>query len=160
MSFTSSAGVGGPQAFQNAFDIPRVDQADVDRSAQKAGGSTFSDLLNETIRKASQPASHVGQTGDVQAGHALSADPVSAAGMSRGKIVSTGNPLHMAIEGEGSFVLTDGQRNVFTRTGSFAVDANSNLVDPATGHRVKRVGAEGELDGFQTPGCSNIRIDR
>lgn len=158
MSFTSSAGVGGPQAFQNAFDIPRIDQADAERPAQRAGGSTFSDLLNETIRKASQPAFHVGQTDAVQAGHALGADRTSAAGMSRGKIVSTGNPLHMAIEGEGSFVLTDGQRNVFTRTGSFAIDANSNLVDPATGYRVKRVGAEGEVDGFQTPGCSNIRI--
>ena len=157
MSFTSSAGVTGPQPHQNTFDIPRINQIDVNRSAQRAERATFSDLLNETILKASQPAPHVSRTGAVQVGHGLGTDRTSA-GMSRGKIVSTGNPLHMAIEGEGSFVLTDGQRNVYTRTGSFAVDANLNLVDPATGYRVKRVGSEGEIDGFQTPGSSNIRI--
>ncbi|MBL7188323.1 MAG: flagellar hook-basal body complex protein [Phycisphaerae bacterium] len=157
MSFTPSAGITGPQAHQNAFDIPRINKADVDRSAQRAKRSTFSDLLNETILKASRPAPHVSQTGDVQAGHSLRTGRTSP-GMSRGKIVSTGNPLHMAIEGEGSFVLTDGQRNLYTRTGLFAVNENLNLVDPATGYRVKRIGSEGEIDGFQTPGSSNIRI--
>ena len=157
MSFTSSAGVTGPQAHQNTFDIPRIKQTDVNRSAQRAERATFSDLLNETILKASQPTAHASQTGAVQAGHGLGMDRTSA-GMSRGKIVSTGNPLHMAIEGEGSFVLTDGGRNLYTRTGLFAVNANLNLVDSATGYRVKRVGSEGEIDGFQTAGSSNIRI--
>ncbi len=157
MSFASSAGIMGPEAHQDTFDVPRVDQTDINRSARRAEGSTFSDLLNETIRKASQPAPHVSQTGAVQAGHGLGTDRTSAS-MSRGKIVSTGNPLHMAIEGEGCFVLTDGQRNVYTRTGSFAVDPYYNLIDPVTGYRVQRVGSEGEIDGFQTPGCSNIRI--
>ena len=157
MSFTSSAGVTGPQTHQNTFDIPRINQIDVNRSAQRAERATFSDLLNETILKASQPAGHVSQTGAVKAGNGIGTDRTSA-GMSRGKIVSTGNPLHMAIEGEGSFVLTDGQRNVYTRTGLFALNANLNLVDPATGYQVKRVGSEGEIGGFQTPGSSNIRI--
>jgi len=130
MSFTSSAGVTGPQAHQNTFDIPRIKQTDVNRSAQRAERTTFSDLLNETILKASQPTAHASQTGAVQAGHGLGMDRTSA-GMSRGNIVSTGNPLHMAIEGEGSFVLTDGVRNLYTRTGLVAVNANLNLVDAA-----------------------------
>ena len=148
MSFTSSAGVTGPQAHENTFDTLAIN-----RSAQRAEGSAFSDLLNETIRKASQPASDIRQIDASQI-----ARSAGAAGMSRGKIVSTGNPLHMAIEGEGCFVLTNGRRDVYTRTGSFAIDANLNLVDPATGYRVKRVGSEGEIDGFQTSGSSDIRI--
>jgi len=157
MSFASSAGITGPQARQNTFDVPHINQADVNRSAQRPERATFSDLLNETILKASQPAPHVSRTGAVQTGHGPGTDRPSA-GISRGKIVSTGNPLHMAIEGEGSFVLTDGGRNLYTRTGSFAVGADLNLVDPATGYRVKRVGSEGEIDGFQMPGSSSIRI--
>ncbi len=147
----SSASVTGPQPRREPSDIPGVDQADVNRPARTADGATFSDLLNETMQKSSQPTPGIAQTGvsqNVDASHC----------MSRGKIMSTGNPLHLAIEGEGCFVLTNGQRDVYTRAGAFAVDANINLVDPATGYRVKRVGAEGEIDGFQTPGCDNIRI--
>ncbi|KPK45171.1 MAG: hypothetical protein AMJ65_00765 [Phycisphaerae bacterium SG8_4] len=157
MSFTSSAGITGPQAGQDMFGVGGINQVDVDRSARRSERATFSDLLNETILRASQPAPRVSQTGDLQAGQGSGTDRPSTS-IPKGKIVSTGNPLHMAIEGEGSFVLSDGQRNLYTRTGLFAVDANFNLVDPATGYLVKRVGSEGETDGFQTPGSSNIRI--
>jgi flagellar hook protein FlgE len=64
----------------------------------------------------------------------------------------------MAIDGEGSFVLTDGRRDFYSRTGLLAVDTDFNLVDPATGYRLKRIGSDGESDGFQTPGSSSIRI--
>ena len=73
-------------------------------------------------------------------------------------VIATGNPLDMAIDGEGYFVLDDGERNVFTRRGGFAVNAYSMLVDPATGWGVQRIGSAGESDGFQTAGNSNIRI--
>jgi flagellar hook protein FlgE len=78
--------------------------------------------------------------------------------MSQGNIINTGNPLDLAVEGEGYFVLSDGQQNVYTRGGSFAVDAHSNLVDPSTGYHLQRIGSEGEIDGFQIPGTSEIHV--
>jgi flagellar hook protein FlgE len=54
--------------------------------------------------------------------------------------------------------LSDGQQNVYTRAGAFAVDADSSLVDPATGYHVQRIGSEGEIDGFQTPGNSDVHV--
>ncbi|HSV26825.1 MAG TPA: flagellar hook-basal body complex protein [Sedimentisphaerales bacterium] len=64
----------------------------------------------------------------------------------------------MAIEGEGFFMLRAGDTPVFTRAGSFAVDAASMLVDPSTGYRVQRMGTVGESDNFQIPGDSNIKV--
>ena len=64
----------------------------------------------------------------------------------------------MAIDGSGYFVLNNGTQNVFTRIGSFAVDANNTLVDPATGYRVQRMGNYGESEGFQTAGDTSIHI--
>ncbi|MBA7707791.1 hypothetical protein ES703_116673 [subsurface metagenome] len=78
--------------------------------------------------------------------------------MSQGNIINTGNPLDLAVEGEGYFVLSDGEKNTYTRSGSFAVDANSNLVDPATGYLVQRIGSVGEIDGFQTTGINSINV--
>jgi flagellar hook protein FlgE len=46
----------------------------------------------------------------------------------QGTIESTGRPTDLAIEGNGLFVLRNGQGNLFTRAGNFSLDANSGLV--------------------------------
>jgi flagellar hook protein FlgE len=78
--------------------------------------------------------------------------------MTQGNIVNTGNPLDLALEGEGYFVASDGSKNLYTRAGSFAVDANSYLVDPMNGYHVQRIGSVGESDNFQIAGNSNIVV--
>ncbi|MHC4071563.1 MAG: flagellar hook-basal body complex protein, partial [Planctomycetota bacterium] len=156
MSFTSSAGITGPQAHPEGLDAAVNSRPNVNRTARKAAGTTFSDLLNETIKKASHPTPAVGGAGPLQS-NGLGIVGMSP-NMSRGNIINTGNPLDLAVEGEGYFVLTDGRRDVYTRAGSFAVDANMNLVDPAIGFHVKRIGSEGEIEGFQMPAHSEIRV--
>jgi flagellar hook protein FlgE len=78
--------------------------------------------------------------------------------MSQGNLINTNSPLDLAIEGEGYFVLNDGSRDLYTRAGALAVDAQSNLVDPSTGYIVQRTGTVGENDNFQTAGNSGIKI--
>ena len=78
--------------------------------------------------------------------------------MTQGSIVKTGNPLDMAIEGEGYFVVDSSEGPLYTRAGMFGVDESGYLVDPATGYRVQRMGLTGESDGFQITGDSSIRI--
>ena len=157
MSFALSAGVTGLQAHQKMLDITGNNLANVNTTAFKASRITFSELLNETIKKASQPTSGVGGTNPQQIGSGVGISGISP-NMSQGNIINTGNPLDLAVEGEGYFVLSDGQQNIYTRGGSFAVDADSNLVDPATGYHVQRIGSEGEIDGFQTPGTNDIHV--
>jgi flagellar hook protein FlgE len=157
MSFALSAGVTGLQAHQKMLDIAGNNLANVNTTAFKSSRITFSELLNETLKKASQPTSSVGGTNPQQIGSGVGISGISP-NMSQGNIINTGNPLDLAVEGEGYFVLSDGQQNIYTRGGSFAVDADSNLVDPATGYHVQRIGSEGEIDGFQTPGTSDIHV--
>jgi len=157
MSFALSAGVTGLQAHQKMLDIAGNNLANVNTTAFKASRITFSELLCETIKKASQPTNTVGGTNPQQMGSGVGVAGI-APNMSQGNIVNTGNPLDLAIEGEGYFVLSDGSQNLFTRAGAFAVDANSNLVDPTTGYLVQRIGSVGESDGFQVPGDSNIKV--
>jgi flagellar hook protein FlgE len=157
MSFALSAGVTGLQAHQKMLDIAGNNLANVNTTAFKSSRVTFSELLNETIKKASQPTSGVGGTNPQQIGSGVGIANITP-DMLQGNVVSTGNPLDMAIEGEGYFVLSDGQQNVYSRSGSFAVDADSSLVDPATGYHVQRIGSEGEIDGFQTPGDSEVHV--
>ncbi len=157
MSFALAAGVSGLQAHQKMIDVAGNNLANVNTTAFKASNITFSELLSETIKKASQPTSTVGGTNPQQMGTGVGVAGITP-NMTQGSIVNTGNPLDLALEGEGYFVVSDGQQNIFTRAGAFAVDANSIMVDPATGYRVQRIGAIGESDGFQIAGDSDLHI--
>ncbi|MBN2271156.1 MAG: flagellar hook-basal body complex protein [Sedimentisphaerales bacterium] len=157
MSFALSAGVTGLQAHQQMLDVAGNNLANVNTTGFKASRITFSELLSQTIKKASQPTSTVGGTNPQQIGSGVGVSGISP-NMTQGNIVNTGNSLDLAIEGEGYFVLSDGSSNVYTRAGAFAVDADSNLVDPSTGYLVQRIGSVGESDGFQTGGDSNVKV--
>ena len=157
MSFALSAGVSGLQAHQKMLDIAGNNLANVNTTAFKAKTINFSELLNETITKGTQPTPTIGGTNPQQRGGGVKVAGITS-NMSQGNIVTTGNPLDLAIEGQGYFVANDGARDVYTRAGSFAVDADSYLVDPTNGYHVQRIGSVGEADAFQTAGNSNIRV--
>ncbi|MBN1974934.1 MAG: flagellar hook-basal body complex protein [Sedimentisphaerales bacterium] len=157
MSFALSAAVSGLQAHQKMIDISGNNLANVNTTAFKSSRVTFSELLSQTVKKASQPTAIIGGTNPQQMGSGVGISGISTV-LTQGNIVNTGNPLDLALEGEGYFVLNDGEQDVYTRAGTFSVDAASSLVDPSTGYHVKRIGSEGEADGFQIPGNSNIHI--
>lgn len=156
MSVALYTGITGLQAHQKMLDVAGNNLANINTTAYKASRINFSELLNQTIANASAPSSLIGGTNPQQIGSG-----VGVAGITRntaqGDIISTGSPLDVAIEGEGYFVLHDAEKYVYTRSGTFGIDADSTLVDVATGYRVQRIGVTGEPD-FQRPGDSNIYI--
>jgi flagellar hook protein FlgE len=157
MSFALSAGVTGLQAHQKMLDVAGNNLANINTTAYRSSRITFSELLSETIKKASQPTATVGGTNPQQMGSGVGIAGI-APNMAQGNIVNTGNPLDLALEGEGYFVVSDGSQDLYTRSGAFAVDASSNLVDPTSGYLVQRIGSVGESDGFQTAGVSDISV--
>ncbi len=157
MSVALSSGVTGLESYQKMLDIAGDNLANVGTTAFKSSRITFSQLLSETIKTASQPTSTVGGTNPQQIGHGVGIASITPM-MTQGNISNTGNPLDLAIEGDGYFVLNDGAKDLYTRSGAFAIDANSRLVDPATGYITQRIGTTGESDGFQIAGDSNVRI--
>ncbi len=157
MSSALTSGVTGLQAYQKMLDVAGNNLANINTTAFKTNRITFSELLSETIKKASQPTANAGGTNPQQMGSGVGISGISP-NMSQGNIENTANPLDLAIEGQGYFVLNNSQQNIYTRAGVFAVDAKSNLVDPATGCLVQRIGREGESDGFQAPGDSNVHV--
>jgi flagellar hook protein FlgE len=157
MSSALSAGVSGLKAFQQMLDVAGNNIANVETTAYKTSTIHFSQLLSETLKKASQPTANTGGTNPVQVGSGVGVSGI-VANTTQGDITSTGNALDMALEGQGYFVLSDGSQNVFTRAGAFSVDEKCYLVDSATGYRVQRIGNYGEAEGFQIPGNSDLRV--
>jgi flagellar hook protein FlgE len=157
MSYALSAGVTGLQAHQKMLDIAGNNLANVNTTAFKSKTVHFAEVMTETIKKASQPTENIGGTNPQQLGGGVEVASIST-NLMQGNIVNSGNPLDLAIEGEGYFVARSGVQDFYTRAGAFAVDSGSYLVDPKNGYLVQRIGSVGESDGFQIAGNSNIRV--
>ncbi len=157
MGSALNAGVSGLQAHQQMLDVAGNNLANVNTTAFKSSRINFSELLGQTIRQATAPSDDMGGMNPVQAGSGVEVASTDR-NMNQGSLVNTGQPLDMAIEGEGFFVLSGNGEEVYSRVGTFSVDAQYYLVDPATGYRVQRIGSEGVEDGFQVSGNQNIRI--
>lgn len=157
MSLALSAGVSGLQAHQQMLDVAGNNLANVNTTAYKATKVNFTELLSQTIVNASAPTRTVGGTNPHQMGNGVGVSSIVRNTL-QGNIVKTGNPLDVAIEGEGYFVAFDGEKEVYTRAGTFAVDQNSTLVDVSTGYRIQRTTSTGEAEGFQTSGDNFIHI--
>lgn len=157
MSYALSSGVTGLQAHQQMLDVAGNNLANVNTTAFKASRIGFAELLSQTLSQASQPTDSVGGTNAQQMGTGVGVASITA-NTTQGSIVNTNNPLDLAIEGEGYFVVSNGEQQLYTRAGAFGVDSKGYLVDPATGYRVQRIGLTGESDGFQISGDSGVQI--
>jgi flagellar hook protein FlgE len=157
MSDALLAGVSGLQAHQTMLDVAGNNLANVNTYGFKSSRVTFGELLSDTIREATQPTGKSGGTNPQQVGAGVKVASIDR-NMTQGNPVYTGQPLDMAVQGSGYFTLNDGQKDVYTRVGAFAVDADFYLVDPATGFRVQRIGSEGVAEGFQSATSNDIRI--
>ena len=77
MSSALSSGVTGLQAHQKMLDIAGNNLANVNTTAFKSSRITFSELLSETIKKASQPSSTIGGTNPQQLGSGVGVSNIS-----------------------------------------------------------------------------------
>jgi flagellar hook protein FlgE len=152
------AGVSGLKAHQTMLDVTGNNLANLNTYGFKGSRTVFADMLSSTLREATEPTENTGGTNPIQVGSGTQIASVDRI-MSQGGLVTTGQELDMAVEGEGYFVLNNGQADAFTRVGSFAVDSDYYLVDPGTGYRVQRFGTEGEPEGFQTNDSIKIPYD-
>ncbi|MDX2085814.1 MAG: flagellar basal-body rod protein FlgF [Candidatus Melainabacteria bacterium] len=82
--------------------------------------------------------------GTIATGSAVKATPID---FQQGAIRQTGNPLDVAIEGHGFFVVQDANgQDLYTRNGSFTLDPDGVLIT-ADGLKVQGVGGEIQLPG-------------
>ncbi len=159
MTYALSSGVTGMLANQRLLDVAGNNLANLNTTAFKASRVTFEELLSQTLDQGSQPGENIGGTNPQQIGCGVDTSAITP-NTAQGSVVNTGNPLDMAIEGNGYFVVSDGEdyNYLYTRAGAFGVDATGYLVDPSTGYRVQRIGLTGEADGFQIAGDGDIRV--
>jgi flagellar hook protein FlgE len=151
------AGVSGLRNHQVRMNVIGNNISNVNTVGFKGGRATFQEALVQTIKGAGRPTTISGGTNPVQIGLGMSVASVDTMFL-QGGLETTGQITDLAIQGSGFFVLSDGYGEYYTRNGAFGFDANSYLVDPASGYKVqgKMADATGNIPAVSTIG--DIRL--
>ncbi len=102
----------------------------------KRGRITFEESFASLLQGSSRPPGDTGGVNPLQIGNGSSIGSIDNI-FEQGTIQSTGNQTDLAIRGDGFFVVSDGQRDYYTRAGSFQWDSAGRLVTPFNGTKVQ-----------------------
>ena len=131
-----AAGISGLKASQTALNVIGDNLANLNTAGFKSSRITFADAFSQTLEPAQAASSSLGSVNSIQIGSGTSVASIDM-DFSQGTITSTGNPFDLAIQGDGFFVVSDGEEDFYTRVGAFSLDENNDLVDSATGLKVQ-----------------------
>lgn len=129
------AGVSGLRNHQIKMDIIGNNIANVNTIGYKKSRATFQDMLSQTLRGASSPQNNLGGTNPQQVGLGMNIGSIDTI-HTGGAVQPTGKTTDLAIQGDGFFILRQGQNEFYTRAGNFDFDSEGYLVNPANGLKV------------------------
>lgn len=135
MSSSLFSALSGLQAHQSWIDVIGNNLANSNTPGFKSSTATFADAFARTLEYAQGPGTGRGGKNPVQVGLGVHVAD-TARNFSQGGLTSTGRTFDVALEGNGFFAVSNGVQNLFTRVGTFGLDALHNLVDQRTGFPV------------------------
>lgn len=138
MGLSLFTGLSGLRAFETSLDVVGNNIANSNTIGYRGSRTTFGDLLSITTSPGSAPGANVGGTNPSQLGLGVGVKSIDI-NTGSGSILATDRNLDLTIFGPGFFVVNDGQRDFYTRAGTFGFDANGTLVELGTGYTVKSV---------------------
>lgn len=132
------SGVAGLKTHQTRMDVIGNNIANVNTVGYKAQAALFSELLYQNSSNATGPNANTGIGGinAKQVGLGVKMASISTNITLPGSAETTNNPFDLRITGESFFIVNNGKDNLFTRDGSFKVDAAGNLVMSSNGYKV------------------------
>ncbi len=129
------AGVASIKAQQTRMNVIGNNLANVNTTAYKGSRVTFQDMIAQTLRGASRPSAGMGGTNAIQFGLGVLIAGTDV-NNEQGSLNATNRPTDFSIQGNGFFMVSNGDRVAYTRDGAFDLDANGDLVHRATGERM------------------------
>ncbi|MDE5817864.1 MAG: flagellar hook-basal body complex protein [Lachnospiraceae bacterium] len=154
------SGVSGLKVHQTKMDVIGNNIANVNTTSYKSMSINFSELMYQTSANASGPNATTGTAGKnpKQIGLGVVSGAISTAITSAGSAQTTNNPFDIRISGDAFFIVSNGSDNLFTRDGSFYVDAAGNLAMTSTGYNVMGWQVDAETGKVRQDTVTALRI--
>ncbi len=139
------SGVSGLQNHQTRMDVIGNNISNVNTVGFKRARVNFQDMISQQMSGAAKPTDEVGGVNPKEVGLGMTVASIDNV-FTQGNLQSTGISTDLAIQGNGFFILKNGEESFYTRNGAFSLDMNGTLVNPSNGLRVQGWMAR-ELDG-------------
>ena len=150
-----NSGVSGLRAFQTKMDVIGNNIANVDTTGFKSSRVSFSEMLNQRI--GSGGGSQDSPNSGAQVGLGVRIASIDR-DFNQGGLQTTGRQTDLAIEGDGFFMVKEGNQPLLTRAGNFAFNKDGFFVDQA-GRRVQGFNAGPDGTILAGGATEDIRID-
>ncbi|KAB2335426.1 flagellar hook protein FlgE [Bacillus mesophilum] len=122
------SGISGMKNFQTKLDVIGNNIANVNTYGFKKGRVTFKDTMNQTVAGASAAQENRGGKNAMQVGLGSTLATIDTI-HTGSSLQTTGRSLDLGIDGDGYFVVSQGQTQYYTRAGNFYLDDNGTLVN-------------------------------
>ena len=129
------SGVSGLQNHQTRMDVIGNNISNVNTTGFKRARVQFQDMISQQMSGAAKPTDEKGGVNPKEVGLGMTVASIDNI-FNQGNLQSTGVSTDLAIQGNGFFVMKDGEKSYYTRNGAFGIDMNGTLVNPANGMRV------------------------
>ena len=139
------SGVSGLQNHQTRMDVIGNNVSNVNTIGFKRGRVNFQDMISQQMSGAAKPTEELGGVNPKEVGLGMTVAAIDNI-FNQGNLQSTGVSTDIAIQGNGFFIMKNGEETFYTRAGAFSVDSEGTLVNPANGMRVQGWMAE-EVNG-------------
>ncbi|MFB9376561.1 flagellar hook protein FlgE [Kineococcus gynurae] len=155
------SGVSGLRSHQTMMDVVGNNIANVNTTGYKSSSVIFGDTLSQLTTSAAAPQNGVGGTNPAQVGLGVRVNAVTN-NFTQGSAQTTGKATDMMIQGDGFFVVKQGEASFYTRAGSFSLDTDGNLITP-DGSYVQgwtASGVDGTVNANQPTGRLNVPVGK
>lgn len=122
------SGIGGMRNFQTKLDVIGNNIANVNTYGFKKGRVTFKDIASQTMSGASSAQNNRGGTNAKQIGLGAAVASIDTI-MTNSSLQTTGRLLDLGVDGDGFFVVKNGNQQYYSRAGNFDIDSVGNLVN-------------------------------
>lgn len=150
------SGISGLRAHQTMLDVTANNIANVNTTGFKASQTQFQDTLSQLISSASGAQAGSGGTNPAQVGLGVKVAGVTT-NFTQGSSQLTGRSTDMMIQGDGFFVVRQGNQTLYTRAGSFDFDSTGQMVLPGDGALVQGWMAVGGVIDTNAP-ATDLRV--
>ncbi|QTQ13625.1 flagellar hook protein FlgE [Treponema parvum] len=130
------SGVSGLQNHQTRMDVIGNNISNVNTTGFKRGRVNFQDMISQQMSGAAAPTVEVGGVNPKEVGLGMTVAAIDTV-FTQGNLQTTGVSTDLAIQGNGFFILKNGEESFYSRAGAFSLDVDGTLVNPANGMRVQ-----------------------
>lgn len=144
------SGVSGLRNHQTRMDVIGNNIANVNTPGYKKSRVVFKDAIYQATRGASAPTADSGGTNPMAVGLGMTIGSIDQL-HTPAPTTTTNKTTDMAINGNGYFIVNNGNQSYYTRAGSFDFNKAGNLFDTSSGYLVQGWNADANNNYAITP---------